>query len=186
MAKADPLPVVRLNHTRNRTPTGKRTVTPARKAAVYFAFGQQPKQAAGKQRGEWLGPGSERHKHEDVLAWAQSQARQHEHTFQALLSVPQARLSGGDYARALEAAGQIKTWRMVVHNDTRYSHAHVLFFRDQRLPRAQFAQWQAQVQQALVILEEKRLAEPEPQMEVDTDMTDMTEETQSWRGMGLG
>ncbi len=183
MAKADPLPVVRLNHTRNRTPTGTRTATPARKAAVYFAFGQQPKQTEGKQRGEWLGPGNEQHKHEEVLTWAQSQARQHEHTFQALLSVPQARLSGRDYARALEAAGQIETWRMVVHNDTNYSHAHVLFFRNQRLPRAQFDQWQAQVQQELVILEEKRLAEPEQQMD---GVMEMTEETQSWRGVALG
>ncbi len=183
MDKADPLPVVRLNHSRNRTPTGKRTVTLARKAAVYFAFGQQPKQTEGKQRGEWLGPGNEKHKHEEVLAWARRQARQHEHTFQALLSVPQARLSGGDYTRALEAAGQIEAWRMVVHNDTNYSHAHVLFFRNQRLPRVQFDRWQAKVQRELVILEEKRLAEPEQQMNVATEMM---EETQSWRGVELG
>ncbi len=178
MAKSSPHPIVRLQHTRNRTPTGKRTATPARKTAVYFAFGQQ-----AKQRGEWLGSGSERHKHEDVLAWAQNQGRQHEHTFQALLSVPEARLTGADYARALDAAGQIEAWRMVVHNDTRYSHAHVLFFRDQRMPRDQFDKWQAQVQQELKLLEEKRLAEPEPQIE--RAMT-MTEDTPSWQGPELG
>ena len=183
MPKAAPLPVVRMKHTRNRTPTGKHTATPARKAAVYFAFGRQAGQREGKQRGDWLGPGGERHQHEAVLAWAESQGRRHEHTFQALLSVPQARLTGGDYARALEAAGQTEGWRMVVHNDTDYSHAHVLFFRDQRLPRAQFDQWQAQVQQELVVLEEKRLAEPEQQMEMAEKMA---EETQSWRGLELG
>ena len=186
MTKADPLPLVRMEHTRNRTPTGKRTATPARKAAVYFAFGQANQaanQAAGQQRGEWLGPGGERHKHEEVLVWAQNQAKQHEHTFQALLSVPQARLTGGDYARALEAAGQIAGWRMVVHNDTDYSHAHVLFFRDKRLPRDQFDRWQTQVQQALVTLEEKRLAEPEQGVEITADRT---EESQSWRGPELG
>lgn len=183
MAKANPLPVVRMAHARNRTPTGKRTATPARKAAVYFAFGQKANQATGQQRGEWLGPGGEQHKHEDVLAWAQSQARQHEHTFQALLSVPQARLTGEDYARALEAAGQTEGWRMVVHNDTDYSHAHVLFFRDQRLPRDQFERWQTQVQQALVTLEGKRLAEPEQGVEIAADKT---EEFQYWRGPELG
>ena len=72
---------------------------------------------------------------------------------------------------------------MIVHNDTDYSHAHVLFFRDQRLPRDQFAQWQAQVQQELVVLEEKRMAEPEQQMDMAAKMT---EETQSWRGAELG
>lgn len=157
MSKTRSLPVVRLEHRRNRTPTGKRTGTPARKAAIYFAFGRR----ANQQRGDWLGPGGERHPHEAVLAWAQGQARQHEHTFQALLSVPQARLTGQDYVRALEAAGQTEGWRMVVHNDTAYSHAHVLFFRDRRLPRDEFEQWQAQVQNALLTLEEKRLAEPE-------------------------
>ena len=157
MGKARPLPVVRLQHRRNRTPTGKRTGTLARKAATYFAFGRK----ANQQRGDWLGPGGESHTHESVMGWVDGQARQHEQTFQALLSVPQARLTGQDYARALEAAGQTADWRMVVHNDTAYSHAHVLFFRDRRLPRAEFEQWQVQVQQALLTLEEKRLTEPE-------------------------
>ncbi len=183
MANVSPNPLVRMQHARNRTPTGKRTATPARKAANYFAFGRDANQADGKQRGEWLGPGSEEHQHEDVLAWAQSQARQHEHTFQALLSVPQARLTGADYARALEATKQIEAWRMVVHNDTNYSHAHVLFFRDQRLPRAQFDRWQAQVQKALAVLEEKRLAEPAHEIEIAANIT---EETQSWHGPELG
>ena len=49
----------------------------------------------------------------------------------------------------------------MVHNDTAYSHAHVLFFRDRRLPREEFDQWQAQVQEALLALEDKRLAESE-------------------------
>lgn len=167
MADASPRPIVRLQHTPNRTPTGKRTATPARKAANYFAFGRDTNQADGKQRGEWLGPSGQPHQHDDVLDWAQNQARHHEHTFQALLSVPQARLTGKDYAHALEEAKQIEEWRMVVHNDTHYSHAHVLFFRDQRLPRVQFEQWQAQVQQELILLEAKRLAEPEQQMQVD-------------------
>jgi hypothetical protein len=183
MAKASPHPLVRMQHTRNRTPTGKRTVTPARKAAVYFAFGRDARQAEGNQRGEWLGPGGEPHKHEEVLTWAQDQARQHEHTFQALLSVPQARLTGADYARALAATKQIEAWRMVVHNDTDYSHAHVLFFRDQRLPRTQFDRWQAQVQQELIVLEEKRLAEPAHEVEIAAHMT---EEVQSWHGPELG
>ena len=183
MSKASPHPVVRMQHTRNRTPAGRRTVTPARKAAVYFAFGQDTNRADGKQRGEWLGQGGEQHKHEDVLAWAQQQARQHEHTFQALLSVPQARLLGEDYARALESAKQIEEWRMVVHNDTDYSHAHVLFFRARRLPRAQFDHWQTQVQQALVALEAKRLAEPAQEAEIATEVT---EEAHVWRGPELG
>lgn len=169
-------PTVRMQHTRNRTLTGKRTVTPARKATVYFAFGHQTQAADGRQRGEWLGSDGKSHNHEAVLAWAQSQARKHEHTFQALLSVPQARLRSGEYAAALAAAGQIAEWRMVVHNDTDYSHAHVLFFRNQRLPRSQFEQWQRQVQQTLSTLEARRLAEPEQQMmmpEADRAMPDL-------------
>lgn len=157
MRKVRSLPIVRLEHRRNRTPTGKRTATPARKAANYFAFGRK----ASQQRGDWLGPGGQRHPHDAVLAWAHSQARQHEHTFQALLSVPQARLTGQDYVHALEASGQAAGWRLVAHNDTSYSHAHVLFFRDRRLSRDEFDQWQAQVKQALRALEEKRLAVPE-------------------------
>ena len=154
-------PTVRMQHTRNRTATGKRTTTPARQAATYFAFGRQTQQPNGRQRGEWLGSDGKLHNHEAVLAWAKGQARQHEHTFQALLSVQQARLSDQDYMTALNVAGQIGDWRLVVHNDTNYSHAHVLFFRNQRLPRTQFEQWQQQVQQALSDLEARCLAESE-------------------------
>ncbi|MCP5010108.1 MAG: hypothetical protein GY942_09040, partial [Aestuariibacter sp.] len=54
---------------------------------------------------------------------------------------------------------------------------------DQRLPRAQFDRWQAQVQKALAVLEEKRLAEPAHEIEIAANMT---EETQSWHGPELG
>jgi hypothetical protein len=46
----------------------------------------------------------------------------------------------------------------VVHNDTAYSHAHVLFFRDKHIEKEQYLRWQAQVRQALAAREQQRLA----------------------------
>lgn len=160
-----PNPIVRVQRVRNRTQTGKRTSKPARKAAKYFAYGRDVRsQAEGlqkQQRGQWMGPAGQPYSHEEALRWAQEMAKMHEYTFQALLSVPQGRLTAQDYGQALTQAGILPDWRLVVHNDTAFSHAHVLFFRDGRIEKEQYLRWLAEVRQALAISEQQRLAEPE-------------------------
>jgi len=155
MAMAEsPLPFVRLTYSRNRTPRGKRTATPARRAARYFAFGHGREAAhGGEQRGRWFGPDGRTHDHEAVLAWIAAQARQHVYTFQALLSVPDGRLQAEDFTRAMQEGKTIDDWRLLSHDDTAYSHAHVLFFRNSRLDKASFAGWQERVRRELAALE---------------------------------
>lgn len=149
-----PLPFVRLTYSLNRTPTGKRTATPARRAARYFAFGHGREAARGaEQRGRWVGPDGQAHDHEAVLAWAAAQARDHAYTFQALLSVPEGRLRAEDFARAMQEGQTIDDWRLLSHDDTAYSHAHVLFFRNSRLDKESFAGWQERVRRELAALE---------------------------------
>jgi hypothetical protein len=46
----------------------------------------------------------------------------------------------------------------MVHEDTRYSHAHALFFWDKRMEKEQFLQWQAEVKAVLVEREAARIA----------------------------
>ena len=159
MAETNVLPIARMIRTRNRTRTGKRTSTPAKKAAAYFAFGPSlQEQVERRQRGEWIGPGGERHSHEAIMEWVTDQARRHEYTFQAMLSVPEGRMTAVDYAQAIEQGGHIADWRLVVHDDTAHSHAHVLFFRDKRLEKEHFIRWHNRVRQELAALEQKRLA----------------------------
>lgn len=149
-----PLPFVRLTYTLNRTPTGKRTATPARRAARYFAFGNDREAEHGaEQRGRWVGPNGKTHDHEAVLAWAAAQARDHAYTFQALLSVPEGRLQAEDFSRAMQEGETIDDWRLLSHDDTAYSHAHVLFFRNSRLDKASFADWRERVRRELAALE---------------------------------
>lgn len=167
------LPCVRVMHVENRTPTGRRSATPAKKAAAYFALGKEKKgreagrRQADAQRAEWVGPDGQKHAHASVMDWARSQALVHRYTFQALLSVPEGRLTAADYGRALAAAGAISVnaadgsqahdWRMVVHDDTAYSHAHVLFFGDRRVEKERYLAWRERIQEELAALEERRL-----------------------------
>jgi hypothetical protein len=153
MAKRS-LPFVRLTYTSNRTPTGRRTATPARRAARYFAFANGRTAARGaEQRGRWVGPDGKTHDHEAVLAWAAAQARDHAYTFQALLSVPEGRLRAEDFSHAMQKGKTIADWRLLSHDDTAYSHAHVLFFRDSRLDKEVFAGWHERVRRELAALE---------------------------------
>lgn len=163
MSNPFPKPVVRIMAVRNRTKTGKRSSRAARRAAHYFAFGQNIRQQIlanqPQQRGQWLGPNGKLYCHEEALIWAKQNAKANEYTFQALLSVPQGRLTSQDYGAALEEAGLLPDWRLVMHADTRYSHAHILFFQDKRIAKEQYLRWQEAVQQALSAREQQRLGE---------------------------
>jgi hypothetical protein len=149
-----PLPFVRMTYTPNRTPTGRRTATPAKRAAHYFAFANDREAAQGaEQRGRWYGPDGQTHDHEAVLAWVAARARDHAYTFQALLSVPEGRLRAEDFSRAMQEGKTIDDWRLLTHDDTAYSHAHVLFFRNSRLDKEVFADWHDRVRRELAALE---------------------------------
>lgn len=144
------LPFVRITYTSNRTPTGRRTATPARKAARYFAFANDREaEQSAEQRGRWYGPDGRTHDHEAVLSWIAAQAREHAYTFQALLSAPEGRLRAEEFSRAMQEGKYIADWRLLAHDDTAYSHAHVLFFRNSRLDKESFADWRERVRREL-------------------------------------
>ncbi len=144
----------------NRTPTGRRSAVAVRQAAHYVAYGQRGKVAETAQlRGEWVGEDGQRYSHEAVLAWGKAGAWEHQYTVHAVLSVPRVRLSADDYRLALAADEEVsRTYRLMVHEDTRYSHAHALFFWDKRMEKEQFLQWQAEVRSVLAERETAQIA----------------------------
>jgi len=151
-----PIPFIGVRMHENRTSTGRRTSTPAKHAALYFAYGRvRQGQQEEKQRGGWLGPNSRPHTHEAVMTWAKEAALRHRYTFEALLSVQQGALTPEQFCQAMSQSGEIGDWRLVSHQDTDYRHAHVLFFRDTRLDKKTFLAWQTAVRQELSRLEQQ-------------------------------
>jgi hypothetical protein len=159
----------------NRTPAGRRTSTPARRAALYFAYGRdQEARLAGKQRGDWLGPDDRIHTHEAVMSWARQEALRHRYTCDAVLSVPQGDLTPEEFCQALRQGSEIRDWRLMAHRDTDHHHAHVLFFRDQRLEKETFLSWQTAVRAELARLEQQqadRASQQEMNLEADQSRT---------------
>ena len=161
MVNVAPIPFIGLRLHENRTPTGRRTSTPAKHAALYFAYGRDKQaQQEEKQRGQWLGPDGRSHSHEAVMAWAKEAALNHRYTFEALLSVQQGELTPAQFCQAMGQGQEIGDWRLVSHEDTDYRHAHVLFFRDKRLDKKTFLGWQTAVRQELSRLEQQQLSLP--------------------------
>jgi hypothetical protein len=153
------IPFIGVRMHENRTPTGRRTSTPARHTALYFAYGRgRQAQMEEKQRGQWLGPDGRPHTHEAVMAWVKEAALTNRYTFEALLSVQQGALTPAQFCQAMSQSGEIGDWRLVMHQDTRHRHAHVLFFRDSRLDKSSFLAWQTAVRQELARLEQQQLA----------------------------
>jgi hypothetical protein len=166
MTNGHPIPFIGVRIHHNRTPFGRRSSTPARRAAHYYAYGRGAALESGsRQRGIWYGPDGQSHSHEQVLAWARREALGHRYTFEALLSVQQGRLTAEAFTSAMQQGEAITDWRLLVHRDTDYRHAHVLFFRDHRLEKGEFLAWQEQVREALLQLEKEHTVEQQLQYE---------------------
>lgn len=151
-----PIPFINVRTQENRTPTGRRTSTPAKRAALYYAFGRDKEaQLEGRQRGEWLGPDGRINTQEEVMAWVKANAMAHRYTFQGVLSVPEGELTAAEFGQAMQKGGQTEDWRLIAHEDTKHRHAHVLWFGDKRMNKQAFLSWQTDVRAELVRLEQQ-------------------------------
>ena len=146
--------IVRLDWLSNRTPSGRRSATKARKLAQYFALGRgrTNEQELRPQRGQWLDPAGRPCRHEEVLQWVRQQGTSHEMTYQFILSVKETELTAEAFNRAMAAGGPLfDEWRLIQHTDTDYPHAHALAFGDQpvQVKEEAFQSWWQAVRQAL-------------------------------------
>ena len=146
--------IVRMDWLSNRTPSGRRSATKARKLAQYFALGRgrAKEQELRPQRGQWLDPAGRPCRHEEVLQWVREQGMSHEMTYQFILSVKETELTAEAFNRAMAAGGPLfDEWRLIQHTDTQYPHAHALAFGDQpvQVKGEAFQSWWLAVRQAL-------------------------------------
>jgi len=131
MRKSSVSNIVRMDWLYNRTPTGKRSATKARKLAQYFALGRgrEKEQALRPQRGQWLDQNGQPCSHEAVLQWVRQQGMANLLTHQFILSVKETQLTPEAFNRAMAAGGELfPEWRLIRHEDSRYPHAHALAF----------------------------------------------------------
>lgn len=151
-----PIPFINVRTQENRTPTSRRTSTPAKRAALYYAFGRDKEaQLEGRQRGEWLGLDGRINTQEEVMTWVKANAMAHRYTFQGVLSVPEGELTAAEFSQAMQKGGQTEDWRLIAHEDTKHRHAHVLWFGDKHMNKQAFLSWQTDVRAELVRLEQQ-------------------------------
>ncbi len=146
--------IVRMDWLSNRTPTGRRSATKARKLAQYLAFGRgrPQEQMERPQRGKWLDESGQAVPHENVLQWVKEQGMENLYTHQFILSVKDAALAPGAFNRAMSAGGNLfPEWRLIQHEDSRHPHAHALAFGQEeiRIKSEAFRQWWLEVRTAL-------------------------------------
>lgn len=170
-----PKSIVRLQSHRNQTPTGRPSATAARKLAHYLAFGRgRPQvQAQHPQRGQWYTETGQPLDHEAVLAWVMAQGKAHSHTYQLLLSVNEANLADTAYLEAMTAGRDFfPQWRLITHQDTQHSHAHVLAFGDRDIPIRErpFRSWWQSVRQALEQQQAQHMETRQQEQEVTRHM----------------
>ncbi|MFZ1396224.1 MAG: hypothetical protein WAS33_04970 [Candidatus Promineifilaceae bacterium] len=146
--------IVRMDWLTNRTPSGRRSATRARKLAQYFALGRgrAKEQERRPQRGQWLDQSGQLCSHEEVLKWVRQQGMSHEMTYQFILSVKEIDLTPEAFNQAMAAGGPLfNEWRLIQHTDTQYPHAHALAFGNQpvQIKSEAFQSWWQAVRQAL-------------------------------------
>ena len=159
MSRKTSVPFIGVRLHENKTPTGRRTQTPAKRIALYAAYGSertpQGKEArlTGSQRGEWLSPDSTVQSHDEVMTWLRTESVRHRYTFETLLSVREGDLTGEAFCKAMRQGEGVGDWRLMMHNDTNNSHAHALFFGDKRMDKKVYLAWQADVRAELIVQE---------------------------------
>lgn len=156
--------IVRLQSHENRTPTGRQSATATRKLVNYLSYGRgRPAvQAQREPRGQWRDQGDRVLTHEQVLAWVADEGKAQRFTHQFILSVKHAQLAEAVYGRVLSLENPyFQEWRLLVHHDTRYPHAHVVTFGESeiRIKSPQFQAWALAVRQGLEREQQAALAQ---------------------------
>lgn len=146
--------IVRLQSHENRTPTGRQSATATRKLVNYLSYGRgRPAvQAQREPRGQWLDQAGRVLTHEQVLAWVVDEGKGQRFTHQFILSVKYAQLAESAYGQVLSLDNPyFQEWRLLVHHDTRYPHAHVVTFGESEIliKSPQFQAWALAVRQEL-------------------------------------
>ena len=154
MSKSKTSNIVRMEWLQNRTPTGKRSATKARKLAQYFALGRgrEKEQALRPQRGQWLDQNGQPCSHAEVMQWVRQQGMANLLTHQFILSVKETQLTPEAFNRAMAAGGELfPEWRLIRREDSRYPHAHALAFgqKEVHIKSEAFQTWWQGVRAAL-------------------------------------
>lgn len=161
--------IVHARYIKNRTPKGNVTTKRMSRAVHYIGFGHKFENPKAYLRGQWHNSDGKQ-SHEDVVDWAQEQAQHHRYTYTLVLSVRDAMMQDGDFTNSLREA-QTETgleqfptdWRLMVHRDSDHDHAHVVFFRDRTVRKAELAQWREALQATLNHYQEQRIEEQQAQ-----------------------
>jgi hypothetical protein len=156
--------IVRLQSHENRTPTGRQSATATRKLVNYLSYGRgRPAiQAQREPRGQWLDQTGRVLTHEQVLAWVVDEGKGQQFTHQFILSVKYAQLAESAYGQVLSLDNPyFQEWRLLVHHDARYPHAHVVTFGESeiRIKSPQFQAWALSVRQELEREQQATLAQ---------------------------
>lgn len=154
MSKSRTTNIVRMDWLRNRTPTGRRSATGARKLAMYLGYGRgrHAEQEQRAQRGQWLDQKGEIRSQQEVIEWVNEQGKENLYTHQFILSVKEGQLPSEAFNRAMSAGGGLfQEWRLISHNDSHYSHAHAISFGQKEIlvKSEEFKEWWREVRQAL-------------------------------------
>lgn len=156
--------IVRLQSHENRTPTGRQSATATRKLVNYLSYGRgRPAiQAQREPRGQWRDQADRVLTHEQVLAWVVDEGKGQRFTHQFILSVKYAQLAESAYRQVLSLDNPyFQEWRLLVHHDARYPHAHVVTFGESeiRIKSPQFQAWALAVRQELEREQQATLAQ---------------------------
>ena len=181
--------IVRLQQFKNHTRTGRPSATGVRKLAMYIAYGRGGvrEQVERPQRGQWLGEKGQAISHEKVMIWVQQEVKNQVMTYEFILSFYTVHLTPASYWHALQAhQPPFGEWRLLCHDDTNHSHAHLIAFgvKEIEIKEPAFQEWCQAVRHALAHYQDIQLEEDLAQRQQEQILPLELESKQ--HGWGLG
>jgi hypothetical protein len=153
-------PITNVRYHRNRTKRGNVSYAKTTQSIAYYGYGKPVTNPYRQLRGTWHDEQGAVATHDDTLEWARQKSRQHQYTYKLVLSLRDGPMQARDFVQAMRASDSERWqgWRLIVHRDTEHVHAHVVAFRDKKLPKEAFQQWKQETAAVLASLEGQRLA----------------------------
>jgi hypothetical protein len=179
-------PIANVRYYKNRTPTGRASHAKVKRGMQYYSYGNW-REKEPQERGQWHSPDGVVST-EKAHQWASEQARLNEYTYTLMLSLRDGNMQEEDFTQAMEHAGFFDNWMLIQHRDSEHDHAHVIAFREKKLPKQEFAKWKELIMEQLQKAERHQLAQEQQliQQRRQEQQLEQASRLERSRGQGYG
>lgn len=153
--------LIKAKYVRNTSKkSGQRVTGDVQRLAYYNVYGNRHTNPEMQPRGPIYDQDGVGQKYSEYKAWAMGKAQESAYTYRMIISPKGKILTDDDFIQSIQAAaketGLGEEFRVVIHRDTKHTHAHLMFQTDKTLKRKELEKWKVELRTSMIEREESR------------------------------